>query len=453
MTAKELREKRSLLLPRMKDLRDRAHTDQWTAEDEKNWEAVNAEYNELTRQIEEAEKREAIDARLAEAEADQRQRVGDREIGRGDLDGRTDGDAGGDRRQRVRATEAHRALALQAWCRHQMGRRLRPEHVEACRAADVNPAQRHFDIRLARRQPTLAELRANEPMATTAGTGGETIPEGFVRQFELALLSFDGTRQVADVMRTDSGNPLPWPTSNDTGNTGEMIGESADVAIQNVATSSVTFNAYKFGSKLIKVPVELLQDSAFDLASWLAGVMGERIGRVQNTYFTTGSGTAQPKGIVTAATLGKTCASATAITGDEILDLIHSIDPAYRTAGCGFLMHDNIVLVVRKLKGEDSQYLWQPGLQAGQPERLAGYPLALNQAMASSVAAEAKTILFGQLKKYKIRDAGTLRIRRLVERYAEADQEGFVAFLRSDGDLLDAGTHPVKYMQQAAAES
>ena len=152
---------------------------------------------------------------------------------------------------------------------------------------------------------------------------------------------------------------------------------------------------------------------------------------------------------MTAATLGVTAASAAAITGDELINLYHSVDPAYR-AGAGWVMHDNVVLYVRKLKDGDNQYLWQPGLQAGVPDRLLTAPVTVCQEMASTVEASAKTVLFGQLSKYKVRDVGTLRLKRLVERYAEYDVEGFVALSRHDGELLDAGTHPVKYLQQAS---
>lgn len=154
-------------------------------------------------------------------------------------------------------------------------------------------------------------------------------------------------------------------------------------------------------------------------------------------------------GIVTAAALGKTAASATAIAADELFDLVHSVDPAYRK-GAGFMFHDNVLLTIRKLKDGNGQYLWTAGLQAGEADRILGYGYTVNQHMASAVASTAKTVIFGQLSKYKIRDVRGLRLRRLVERYAESDQEGFVAFYRADGNLLDSGVAPVKYLQQAA---
>lgn len=199
------------------------------------------------------------------------------------------------------------------------------------------------------------------------------------------------------------------------------------------------------------VPFELLQDSAFDLPSFIARKLGERIGRKQATDFTTGDGSSKPNGIVTASTAGKTAASATAIISDELIDLEHSVDPSYRP-GAGWMFHDNILAAIRKLKESTTNaYIWQPGLQTGIPERILSYPFFINQKMASSIAASAKTILFGRLDKYNIRDVAEVRLVRMNERYADTDQVGFVAFLRSDGDLVDAGTNPIKHLVQAAA--
>ena len=114
------------------------------------------------------------------------------------------------------------------------------------------------------------------------------------------------------------------------------------------------------------------------------------------------------------------------------------------------MMHDFIVRYLRKLKDGDGQYIWQPGITTGVGDRLFGYPVVINLAMASTITAGDKTVVFGQLKKFKIRDVAEVRLRRLVERYADTDQEGFVAFHRTDSGLLDAGTHPVKHLLQHA---
>jgi HK97 family phage major capsid protein len=199
---------------------------------------------------------------------------------------------------------------------------------------------------------------------------------------------------------------------------------------------------------VIKVPFELLEDSVFNLPDVLGQMLGERLGRITNTKYTNGTGAATPKGIVVASSLGKTTAGATAITADEILDLIHSVDPAYRTDS-SFMMHDNILLYIRKLKSSDNQYIWQEGLSQGVPDRIFSYMLTINQDMQSSVATATKTMLFGQMKKYKIRTVNGVRMIRLDERYADTDEIAFLSLIREDGNMLDAGTAPIKHMLQA----
>ena len=443
-TVKELREKRAELVPRLHELRDAAQGRDFTAEEKANWEGINTDYDSLTRDIERQE-------RVATVTSEQEARTDDR-IERKQPGEPTDSGKLSD--------EETRTVALQAWCRSQAGLDLTEDQMEACRQVRLNPNRRTLDIPLAdsrgigamadafrSRHPSIARRTAQS--AVIGSTGGYLVPEGFVRQLEVALLAFGGVLQVADIIRTDEGNDLPMPTSDDTSNTGELIGESEAVSEQHVTVGQMVLKASKYSSKLIKVPAELLEDSAFDLASFIAERLGERLGRIMNTYLTTGTGAGmQPKGIVTAATLGVTAASATAIAADEIMDLIHSVDPAYRP-GSRFMFHDAVLLYLRQLKDGEGRYLWQNGMGSGAPDTLYSYPLTINQDMQGSVASATKTIIFGQLSKYKVRQVRGVRMRRLVERYADYDQEGFMAFMRMDGNLLDAGTHPVKYLLQA----
>jgi HK97 family phage major capsid protein len=139
----------------------------------------------------------------------------------------------------------------------------------------------------------------------------------------------------------------------------------------------------------------------------------------------------------------------TAIISDEVIDLIHSVDPAYRP-NASFMMHDVVLAAIRKLKEQTTNaYIWQPGLQAGVPDRLLGYRYTVNQSMSSTFTTGQKLVLFGDLSKYLIRDVSTIRLVRLEERYADTDQIAFIAFMRTDGNLLDAGTRPVKWLALA----
>lgn len=301
-----------------------------------------------------------------------------------------------------------------------------------------------------------AEQRAD--MTLTAATGGYTVPQGFVFNLEKALLTYGGVRQCADVFRTSTGNDMPWPTVNDTGNKGAMLAEDTTISTSVNPTVGVrTFKAYKMSSTPILISFELLQDTAFDLGSEIGTMLGTRIGRIEADYYTTGTGSSQPGGhinMATAATLSSGSAytaSATAIAADEVIDLFHSVDPAYREGpNVRFAFNDVIARYLRKLKDGEGNYLWAPGLTANMPDTLLGRKVQINQSMASTITAGDKTIAFGDFGKFKIRDVAEVRLVKLVERYADLDMIGFIAFHRTDSAILDAGTHPIKYLLQHA---
>jgi len=234
----------------------------------------------------------------------------------------------------------------------------------------------------------------------------------------------------------------------DTSNTGAAIGENSGANTTDISVGQQTWYAHKQTSNFVKVPFELFRDSMVNLESFIGSLLGERLGRREETLFTTGTGAGEPYGIVNGSVAGKTTASATAVTFDEIYDLINSVDPAYQV-NAGFMLHSGILNAVRKLKDGQGQYLWQPSSQMGMPSMLAGFPYYRNQSMQSTLATGTKTFLFGDLSKYKIREVGTVRLRRLDERFADNDQVGFIAFTEIDGKILNAGTNPIKHMLQA----
>ncbi len=457
MTIKEMLEKRAELAAKIKEFADKADRakkgeGEWAADDQANWEKLNADYDELTSEIDAEERK----SRLHKIDGDLSRKVGAdparKALGLGDEHFARRGPLPG-----VEVTEEKKLACFRSWFKRQSGFDLSEEEQEACHELRFDPRQTNLDIRLYRRAPTMAEIRAwpdskrqeLRALGHTSTAGLELVPEGFVATLERSLLMFGGMRQTSEILRTDSGNDLPWPTTNDTGNKGAILAENVAVSEQDVAFSSVVLQAFKYTSKLVRVSQELIEDSAFNLAEMLGEMLGERIARIENEHFTTGDGSSKPRGIVTASGLGVTAASATAITADEVISLFYSVDPAYRNQpGAGWQMKDATVAVIRKLKGSDNNYLWQPGLQAGQPDLLLGQPITTNQDIAA-ITNSAKTIVYGSQRKYKIRDVRMLRLRRMVERYGDFDQEGFVAFHRSDGDLLDAGTDPVKHLIQA----
>lgn len=439
-TAKQMREERAPLALKIREMADLVQTESrdFTAEEQANWETLNADYDLLTRHIDVAEKAERIVTPVEEPAA-----VTRNDIGREDRSHKPGTMIPSDPERRG-PTDDDWLNAFQACMRQTHGLPLESRHILACERTRQNPSSRELIV-------PLGQIRENRIQTGVVDTaGGFLRPEGFVASIERALLAFGGVRSVADVMRTDNGNDMPWPTSDDTSNEAIIIGEQTPTTApeQDISVGQVIFRSHLYTSKVVRVSTSLMQDSAFPLGVVVPEILGERIGRGTARHYTTGFGGSQPKGVVTSATTGKTTASGTAIAFDEIFDLIHSVDPAYR-GNASFMMHDNIVLYVRKLKDGNGQYLWQSSNQAGVPDRLAGYPLIPNQHMQSSVATTTTTMLFGDFSKYKIRDVANVRFVMLSERYAELDQVGFVAFFRTDGNLLDAGTHPVKAMVQA----
>ncbi|MBN9521957.1 phage major capsid protein [bacterium] len=344
-----------------------------------------------------------------------------------------------------------RALALQAWCRRQMGKKLTPAHVRACKLTGLNPRQRSIDIDLPTR-PGQFESRGERQahkraMSATVGSAGAfTVSPSFVGSLEKALKAFNGVRQVADVIRTDTGAEMPWPTVDDTGNRGQRIGENTQIGQQDPKFGQTVYGAFKYTSNLILAPSELLEDSAFELETELSALLGERIGRIQEDEFTNGTGNSMPLGVVPGSALGATAANAASLVGDDFINLIHSVDPAYRNdPSFALMMHDLIFAAVRKIKDLQGRYIFEEG-QNGMPPRIKGVRVVINQNMPTAPASGARTVVAGPFRKYKVRDVRRIRIRRFDERYGDYDQTGFVAFMRSDARPLNAGTGPIRYL-------
>jgi HK97 family phage major capsid protein len=302
-----------------------------------------------------------------------------------------------------------------------------------------------------------AEIRAQ---STTTTAGGYTVPQGFSEELQKFLKQFGGVRQVARAFPTPSGQDIPWPTVDDTSQKGELLAENSAANAQDVTFGQVTLKSFKFSSKIVLVSMELLQDSFFDINAILRDLLGERIGRITNDYFTTGTGTGEPQGVVTAASLGKTGASGqtTSVIYDDLVDLQHSIDPLYRP-GAHYMFNDSTLKALKKLKDSQGRPLWQMQQNAGFGSQVAqdniiGYPYVINQSMADlgrsgSPLAGNKSILFGDFSRYIVRDVLDMQLLRLTERYAEYGQVGFLAFARSDARAINSAA--ITYYQNAAS--
>lgn len=297
-----------------------------------------------------------------------------------------------------------------------------------------------------------ADIRAT--MSTTTTTeGGFTVQSAVASQLIDQMKFFGGIRNVATILSMDQGNPMSFPTTDGTAEVGELIAENVTATGQDPTFGTLALNVYKFSSKIVAVPFELLQDSQVDIEGFVNNRLAQRLGRITNTFYTTGTGTAQPFGIVTRAGLGKTGTTGQTLTVivDDLIDLIHSVDPLYRAQGCGFMMHDQSLKVIRKIKDSTGRPIYIPGyegLSNALKDTLMGYPVDVNSDVAQ-MAANAKSILFGNLKQYYVRDVMNMTMFRFTDSaYAKLGQVGFLAWMRSGGNLLDASA--VKYYANSA---
>jgi HK97 family phage major capsid protein len=300
------------------------------------------------------------------------------------------------------------------------------------------------------------EARAATPASTTDAVGGYTIPEGFSYILEKFMAWYGpfadaGANAPYYLLNSTSGNDIPWPTVDDTANSGYQIAESGDITTSSTGfTFGVeTLKAYAWTSGLVPVTRQIIQDSGLPFVDVVLGLLAERLGRAKNTACTTGTGSTAPEGVITGATQGKHTASATAFTQSELMDLVYSVDPAYRMSPkAGFMMNPNIVSAIRKLDISTSNYtqpLFQPSLAAGVPDRILGYQYWENSAMASTLTTTSKIILFGDFNKFVIRNVKAIEILRSEERYLEFLQIAFLAWMRFDSRVINENA--LKYLE------
>nr|WP_237727993.1 phage major capsid protein [Cellulomonas sp. APG4] len=316
----------------------------------------------------------------------------------------------------------------------------RPDVADAYRAAFDKLLRRGLGRLSADEQELLERgfVASEEIRALAAGTdtaGGYTVPEEFLRRMVEAQKAFGGIAQHAEDIETATGADLRWPTSDDTGNVGAILAENTQVTEQDLTFGNGTLGAYTYTSKMVRASLQLLQDSAFDIGGWLAGKLGERIARAAAAHFATGTGTGQPQGLVTGLTLGGQTAAVGAIAYDDLVDLEHAIDPAYRNGNQRYILHDTALRDVRKLKDGNDRPLWVPAIAGGPPSTINGHPYTVDNGLAA-VAAGAEPIVFGDIRQaYIVRRVRGAQTMRLTERYADFLQVGFLGFQRLDGKV------------------
>ena len=281
----------------------------------------------------------------------------------------------------------------------------------------------------------------------TDSEGGYLVPDEFENTLVEALEEENIFRQMAKIIQTSSGDrKIPVVA---TKGTASWMDEEGAYPESDDSFGQVSIGAYKLGT-MIKVSEELLNDSVFDLQSYITREFARRIGSREEEAFFTGNGTGKPLGILAAtggAETGITAASATAVTADELIDLYYSLRSPYRRNAV-WTLNDSTVKAIRKLKDGNGQYLWQPGITAGAPDMILGRPVRTSTYM-PEIAAGAKTIAFGDFSYYWIADRQGRSFKRLNELFAATGQVGFLASQRVDGKLVLP--EAVKVLAQKAA--
>lgn len=281
---------------------------------------------------------------------------------------------------------------------------------------------RAFDhyLRTGKENADLVELRAQGEAA--GSDGGYLVPDGFRNKLIERMKAFGGIANVVETITTATGNPLPWPTVDDTANVGEIVAEGgtfssgADLVFGNANLGAYKYMAGGGGSLPLRISVELLQDAAFDVQGLVTRKLGERIARIQSTHLISGTGVYQPKGIVHGLS-GFQMAANTAITYDDLVNITHAVDPAYRESA-RWAMNDTTLGVIQKIKDSHGDPIWRPstadmGTGLGE-STLMGYPVTIDQGFATYVpnSATVNWGVFGNLPEgyvvRRVRDVALL---------------------------------------------
>lgn len=419
--AKAVRDAQALIEHREKD------GETFSPEDDKTFKALIAESNDFRKSAEEIESRERILAEARDAAfAEEPVKVGERSFNGGKNLAR--------QMEPEERTQVERS-ALRKWLLGQ-AEKATPEFTDEERSVMLFTAQRY---------PDMHQVRAyGEQVTTATGQGGALVPTLLRAEVVRGMEAFGGMRRVARILTTDTGADLGVPRSDDTQNQAEIVGEaSTRSGSTHVPFGLVTLEAAKYQTGPIKISIEMLQDGVIDIDAFVRDALSERFGRATEGHYATRSSTESsgPHGIVNDSTGAVAVAGSSALTPEDLISLIHAVDPAYRGApGVAWQMHDTTTELIAKLRtGSSGNFIWQPGLQSGMPDRLLGYRLVINNSF-QQFTAQAKPIFFGDWGQYWIRDVRPMTLQTLVEKYATEGMIAVIGFARTDGRSVFGST-------------
>ncbi|MEW7009496.1 phage major capsid protein [Lentilitoribacter sp. EG35] len=286
----------------------------------------------------------------------------------------------------------------------------------------------------------VADSETRAQLTSSNAAGGFTVP---TELSETLIEAMEATgpmySDIVFTMNTSGGGEIELPTIDDTGDSSTAIhtegSDVADDASGDVVFGQRVLNSYLYKTPFVKWSMELNSDSIFNIESLLSRLLGKRLGKIANQKLTTGSGTNEPNGIVTAASLGITAAGTASITSDELINMQDALDEAYENGGTGWMMNKQTRSAIRKLKDGDGNYLWQMGnIKEGTPQSLLERPIRLNEAMAV-IATGTRPIIYGDFKEYYVRKVGDPILGVMREKFWP--NLGIAGLIRIDGEIGD----------------
>jgi len=398
----EIKEQRAKVIAQAREVINLADADKRSLSDDEQTKVdeLFSQADKMAKDANDAERREKLETAEAELRSSQGRKINSITSVTNPLDKR-------------QASEFMRAWALAGTTGN------RPDMNTVTRASEFG-----FDV-----SGNTINYRALSKGTTTAG--GFTVPQSFSTELEKVLAYYFSVGEAVEMFDTEDGRDYPWPIVDDSGNAGAIVTEASGIGSStDPAFTQVTFKSWEYYSPIVKVSNQLLRDSARDIPSMLAELFAERMGRaLQTACISTNAGSSAPEGMLYNVTAGVNLASGNAITLAKLMDLEASVDIAYRSLpGTGFVMHDATFNAIRQIvDATGGRPLLNPDISTGTEKRLFGYPVFISNSMTSisSPGDNAPLILFGALKKYKVRRVGGSTLTRLNELYAANGQVGF----------------------------
>ncbi|MBF8694908.1 phage major capsid protein [Pseudomonas fulva] len=403
MTLQQLKEAYAQKSAEMRALNDNTPDDGWNSETRSKWEGMKTDLTKLREKIEREEELRAQDQAFVEG------------LDRDDQN----------KNKHKGGPETEQRSAWDNWVRGGM--------------EGLSAEQRSMVL----------EMRAQGTNPNEAG--GFTVPTTLQARVIESLVSYGGIASVCQLLQTDNGAPIAWATSDGGEEEGELIGENKASKEKDVEFGIGTLGSHTISSKIIRVSEQLLQDSGIDMEAFLAGRISKRVARTRNRLIVQGTGAgetadapAQPKGLEVSTKQGGMTAKATTFTWQEVNGLIHSVDPAYRaSAKFRLAFNDKTLQAMEEMTDANGRPLWLPGIDSDRPATILKHQYVIDQAIAD-IAAGKKFMFAGDFNELVLRAVRSLTLKRLVERYAEYGQVGFLAFVRFGLVLQD--TAAIKHL-------